>query len=155
MKLTKNNKLILAGLGVLLAGASVSMLMPGCSRARAANLVAVSGCVTIDGQPLTTGTVAFQPDPSRGNSSKDLAMGSIDENGAYELFTVGRPGAAPGWYKVLVYASEPGPGPGLTGQFPTYRSLVHARYTDLNQTDLTVEIPSVPDGGMCDLNLQR
>jgi hypothetical protein len=155
MKLTKKKKLILAGFGVLLAGACVSMMMPGCWRTRAANLVAVSGRVMIDGRPLTIGTVAFQPDLSRGNSSKDLPMGSIDENGAYELFTVGKPGAAPGWYKVLVYASEPSSGPGRAGQFPANRSLVHAKYTDLNQTDLAIEIPSVPDGGMCDLNLQR
>ena len=155
MKMTKRKKVVFASLGVLLAGVCLGLLMPGCTRGRAGNLVPVCGRVLIEGRPLTTGTVTFQPDLARGNASKNLPMGLIDEVGAYELFTVGKPGAAPGWYKVVVTASELSTAPSRPGQFPASKLLVHARYTDVRQTDLGVEVSNNSDGASCDLNLRR
>src|SRR4051794_919497 len=63
----------------------------------------VAGKVTLAGKPLKVGTVSFRPDASRGNTSKHIPTGAIDAAGNYELVTVGKKGAPPGWYKVLVF----------------------------------------------------
>src|SRR5262245_52363280 len=67
------------------------------------NLVPVEGRVLLQGQPLSglSGSVTFVPDSSKGNTSSASAVGEIAE-GRYRLSTRGKPGAAPGWYKVVV-----------------------------------------------------
>src|SRR5262245_43695839 len=66
--------------------------------------------VLVDGQPLRgkAGSVLFKPDLSRGPASSHEAAGTIDEEGGYVLFTEGKKGASPGWYKVVVFATEKG-----------------------------------------------
>src|SRR5262245_808535 len=85
----------------LLAGAVV--FAAGCGGGQGEKLAPVSGKVTLDGQPLTTGSVSFRPDTSRGNASPQQPQGTIDADGNYELSVPpARKGAPPGWYKVVV-----------------------------------------------------
>jgi hypothetical protein len=72
--------------------------------------VPIEGTVLVDGKPLVgmTGAVTFIPDKSRGNDSSFRAVGLIDKEGRYTLFTKGKPGAPPGRYKVIVSAVPPG-----------------------------------------------
>lgn len=60
-------------------------------------LTNVTGTVTIDGEPATSGTVAFAPVDGLGNT----ATGTVDSDGQFEMSTH-RPGdgVAPGKYKV-------------------------------------------------------
>ncbi|HJT79355.1 MAG TPA: hypothetical protein VJ739_19320 [Gemmataceae bacterium] len=61
----------------------------------------MSGKVTVDGRPLEQGTVTFIPNKARGNWSRSRPSASI-KNGAYEVWTRGKVGAPPGWYRVVV-----------------------------------------------------
>ena len=62
----------------------------------------VSGVVTLDDKPLTTGLVSFHP-----VAAGPIAYGRIDERGGYEIRTGGSGGLAPGEYLVTVAANEP------------------------------------------------
>ena len=66
--------------------------------------VKVSGRVSWNGQPLTSGLVVFAPDSERGQRGI-LAMGTVNPDGTYELATEAGEGLAPGAYRVTV--SEP------------------------------------------------
>jgi hypothetical protein len=95
--------------------------------------------------------VSFRPDPARGNTSQHHPTGEIDANGNYELYTVGKKGAPPGWYKVLVLADlnqKSGP---VHPEMP--RWAVHLKYTRPESTDLFVEVVEKPAPGAYDLNL--
>jgi hypothetical protein len=61
----------------------------------AANLVPLSGVVTVGGMPLSTVVVTFLP--PRGPA---LAVGETDKDGRYELSSMGGKGILPGVYKV-------------------------------------------------------
>ncbi len=110
------------------------------------------GKITVHGKPLTTGAVSFRPDASRGNSSQHHPTGAIDAAGNYELFTVGRRGAPPGWYKVLVFADE-NQVPGESSRPAMPRWLVHVKYTSEQTTDLAVEVVARPAPQKYDLKL--
>src|SRR5262249_14047953 len=80
--------------------------LAGCGDGSGLKVVPVAGKLTIDGQPLTTGSISFRPDAARGNRSQHHPTGTIDEEGRYQLFTAGKKGAPLGWYKVMVFAQE-------------------------------------------------
>ena len=63
----------------------------------------VSGVVTIDNKPLPRGTIQFEPDATQGEKGAS-AVGTIDENGRYELTTAGVKGAIIGKHVVTVSA---------------------------------------------------
>ena len=65
----------------------------------------VTGKVTLDGQTVTSGKVQFLPEQATEGKSP-VASGDIKEDGTYELFTAGEPGAAVGWHKVRVFGHQ-------------------------------------------------
>lgn len=97
------------------------------------NLPSVSGKVTKGGAPLTAGTVSFHPDASRGNTEGVLASVEIGADGQYTLQ------AAPGWYKVTVFAEEPRPEDGPEAYAPPVY-LVAEEYTSPDTTPLSFEV---------------
>jgi hypothetical protein len=110
--------------------------------------------VAVAGQPLTSGSVSFHPDASRGNTSQHHPTGTINADGTYQLYTTGKKGAPPGWYKVLVFATEKsGPNGGAHPGMPS--SLVHARYGSEKTTDLVIEVVPQPPPGAYDLTLNK
>jgi hypothetical protein len=119
--------------------------------------VPVSGKVTLDGQPLPAGSISFQPDASQGNSGMHIPMSPISAGGRYELVTIGKKGAPPGWYKVLVFFNEND----LPADDPRQRrssrpkSLIEPKYTDVQTTDLVVEVVSNPASGAYDLKVSK
>src|SRR4051812_40534827 len=87
-------------LAALLTG-GVVFVAAGCADGE--KLAPVAGKVTVDGKPLTSGSVSFRPDASQGNSSQHQPTGTIDAEGNYELFVPpAKKGAPLGWYKVVV-----------------------------------------------------
>ncbi len=119
--------------------------------------VPVAGTVTLDGQPLPAGSVSFQPDASKGNTSLHIPIGQIDAQGRYEVVTVGRKGAPPGWYKVLVFYTEndqPGDDPNRP-HVARPRSLIHTKYNAADTTTLFVEVVENPRPGDYNLNVSR
>ncbi len=118
----------------------------------------VAGKVTLNGKPFISGTatVLFQPDKAKANTSVLDAVGKIDEQGAYSLVTMGRPGAPPGWYKVVVtaFAGTPQHPKTVRDRGIVVRSLLPAKYGSVATTDLAVQVVENPASGAYDLKLK-
>ncbi|QDT38720.1 hypothetical protein [Stratiformator vulcanicus] len=99
------------------------------------DLVSVSGQVTLDGDPLTTGVVLLQPlDPT---VVSHTANGLIDNEGRFNLGTFERgDGVAPGEFAVAIMSYEIDPETGAEGDL-----LIPRRYTFADQSGLSAEIP--------------
>jgi hypothetical protein len=124
--------------------------MAGCA-GPSETFYAVAGKVTVNGEPLKNGAVSFRPDATRGNKSLHHPTGVLDAQGSYEVFTVGRKGAPPGAYKVLVLSDqnqEKGPIHPLPPVWAT-----HVKYTQESTTDLLVEVVAKPEPGAYDFKL--
>jgi hypothetical protein len=94
---------------VVLGGCLACLMLPGCGRRADLPPVAkVSGVVTLDGKPLSRGTIQFVPDASKGTAGP-TAVGTIDPQGHYRLKTAGVEGAIVGFHKVGVYALQQQP----------------------------------------------
>ena len=119
---------MLPNLGKLLALLSVAFLVAGCGEPLDP-VYPVTGKVTLNGKPLTTGTVTFTP---TGNGPS--ATGMIREDGTYELKSHDdRAGALPGSYKVSVSAVKINPqGMAL--------SLLPSKYSTGQTSGLTAEV---------------
>jgi hypothetical protein len=106
--------------------------------------------VLLDGKPMADGLVVFTPDVAKGNTSKFVPSGGI-EDGEYTLATEGKPGAPPGWYKVTV---SPGM-PEMTADMkaPPKMLVLNPRYGSVANTPFSVEV--VSGGTQYDLKLDR
>jgi hypothetical protein len=134
----------------------VALLAAGCG---GGNTHPVSGTVTIDGTPLAArnGLVTFVPDKAKGNVTQDEPAGTVDDRGRYTLYTNGRRGAPPGWYKVVVTGLADAPTAAAKGpltQRPVPKSAVPARYGRAETTPLEVEVVASPTAGAYDLTLK-
>jgi hypothetical protein len=117
--------------GCILVGA---LAAPGCSGPNAAS---VSGSVTLDGQPLTTGMVGFHPDGGNGAP----ANGQIDSSGNYSLSTGSDVGLTPGKYIAIVVATKDPPQPyDKTGAEIPPIPITPAKYGSTTTSDLRIEV---------------
>jgi hypothetical protein len=139
----------------------LALAAPGCGDDGVGKTYPVRGKVTLDSAPLVarTTTVLFKPDAAKGNTSPFEPAGTVDSEGNYTLYTKTRRGAAPGWYKVIVTATEsesapPAPGKSLH-QRPLPRSLVPGVYARAESTPLQVEVVKSPAEGAYDLKLTK
>jgi hypothetical protein len=107
--------------------------------------VPVSGTVTLDGQPLNTGTLTFSPDSAKGNTAQ-IAGNSPVRDGHYELQTLGvtkadsGPGLPLGWYKVTWNPPTVG-----SKKHPLTEVEVNDIYKSVEKTPLSVEVKDNPD----------
>jgi len=103
-------------------------------------LAQVEGVVTLDGTPLTSGSVQFIPDTSRGTSGR-MSIGSIDKEGEFELTTI-EPGdgAQIGHHLVTIerYEVIEFDPDNPKEQFP--KLLIPKRYIDTKTSKLTAEV---------------
>lgn len=121
---------------------------------RGIRLVPVKGVITVNGKPLDIGNVAFFPDESKGNTELHYPYGEIGPTGAYEMFTKGRRGVPPGWYKVVVTATRDK----VSGRPPPDWQpewLTHPRYTRPYTTNLRLEVIEDAPAGSYDLQLKK
>ncbi|QDV50685.1 carboxypeptidase regulatory-like domain-containing protein [Gimesia fumaroli] len=108
-------------------------------------LARVKGKVTLDGQPLTSGSVQFTPDKNRGTTGR-MALGNINEDGTFELMTIrAGDGAQVGYHLVAIesYESTAFDPNQPVNQAP--KSLIPKRYTDPKTSELTAEVKSGED----------
>jgi hypothetical protein len=138
-----------------LAAGALLWTASGCGGDSADKFVYVAGKVRLNGKALTVGVVSFRPDPSRGNMSRHVPTGTIDAEGNYELITVRKKGAPPGWYKVLVFADANTPPPGVPAHPQPPRWLTNGKYTDEQTTDLYLEVVENAAPGAYDLNVSK
>lgn len=103
----------------------------------------VKGKVTVNGRPIkATGAVALVADAAKGNTTPHEPRGTLDENGHFEVYTVNRPGAPPGWYKVLILAQTGQAS--VTDPYAEPKWLAPTGYTTAAKTPLTVEVTATP-----------
>ncbi len=89
-------------LGLLIIGLSLFLLVQGCGPGNPLGRKAISGAVTLDGAPIESGSIDFQPLQAGGVSS-----GSVISNGNYTIAE--NQGLPVGKYQVSVFASNPNP----------------------------------------------
>lgn len=101
------------------------------------NLVSVTGKVTIDGKPLTSGDISFVSTDTPG-----VGFGSpIDSSGNYTLVqSVSAKGALPGNYKVRVAALAGAPTMGAAGEVTQPKSLIPEKYNKPETSELTATV---------------
>lgn len=121
-----------------------AMSLAGCSPSKESS---VTGRVTLDGSPLSQGTVAFEP-----QAGGMLAAGALDANGNYELLTNQLDGLTPGKYRVKVLAWERTPDPPDGGLPPPGKLLVPEKYTQVTTSGLTFEV--MPGKNRIDIELR-
>jgi hypothetical protein len=101
----------------------------------------VHGKVYYKGAALSSGTIVFTPDPSRGNRGP-LARSDIQPDGSYRLRTEAGDGAGPGWYRITVMSVEL-PARRAAGQpYAVPRSLLPEKYRDPELAGLVQEVKS-------------
>ena len=127
---------------VLFVTLAVFSLAVGCRASHELETAEVTGRVTIDGRPLTHGSVTFTPEQGRS------ATGVIQPDGSFVLQTYGRNGAIVGVHKVSVSCTEKLPDPPQdpknadAGMWPQERSLIPERYTQSATSGMTFEVKS-------------
>jgi hypothetical protein len=125
-------------------------LAPGC--AKSVPLSPVSGKVTVDNQPVTSGQVTLIPlEETASAKSAGLSAGSLDAEGNYTITTGGKKGAPLGKYKVTVTPVMV-PVAGATGP-PT--APFNKVYQDAQATPLQIEVVENPEAGRYDLKLNK
>jgi hypothetical protein len=108
----------------------------------------VSGNVTLDGQPLRTGTVTFHP-----AGHGPVAYGQVGSDGGYRLTVGSAGGVPPGEYRVTVVANEdPAPPPKPSVAPTPGKRITPARYADPKTTELTFTVK--PGGNTIHLPLK-
>jgi len=98
-------------------------------------LAKVTGTVTLDGKPLTRGSVQFVPDESKGITGPP-SVGAIGPDGTYTMTTAGVSGAIVGWHKVAVEARQEVD----LSQGSWAPSLIPEKYNNPNASGLTAEV---------------
>lgn len=117
-----------------------------------APLAPVTGKVFYRGAPLSTGTVVFTPDVTRGGYGP-AAHALIQKDGSYRLRTGDAEGAPAGWHRITVLAVEPPPVELPKEQFVVPRSLVPEKYRDPELSGLVREVKAGKDNQI-DLHLE-
>lgn len=125
----------------------ILLLSVGCGGPPAVATVPVSGKVTLEGQPVSSGLVSFAAADDKVGAG--LCTGIIGADGEYKISSDGKPGAPLGKYKVTVT-------PSMTrtrGDFPS--PPFNARYMSSKSTPLVIEVVSNPAAGAYDLKLKK
>jgi hypothetical protein len=95
----------------VIASGALLVSVSGCQKPTdSLSLAETTGTVTLDGKPLTSGTVTFVPDMSKGTTGP-TGVGLIEKDGTFRIKTVRRDGALIGFHKIRVKsvdASKPG-----------------------------------------------
>ncbi|MCH2115137.1 MAG: hypothetical protein MK171_09555 [Pirellulales bacterium] len=119
--------------------------------------VPVEGQVTFNGNAVTTGTMIFLPDVSKGNTAQYESRAPIDESGHYRLKTQGKDGAPPGAYFVGIASWKRPPevdDPNFNGFPPPNIPLVPLKYNRPKSSGLTAEARADAPAGEYDFKLE-
>jgi hypothetical protein len=130
-------------------------LVAGCGGKQGASMSPVSGKVTVDGQPVTSGQVTFIPDvvakEASSTQTPGLSTGQIGSDGSYKISTAGKNGAPLGQYKVTV---TPSMVPAADAKGPPSTPF-NPKYADVGKSDLRIEVVANPPAGAYDLKLTK
>ncbi len=140
---------ILARIGLLLL-ACLAISACGKSGPALGELAPVSGKVTVDGNPVTSGNVSLIPIDKSTESGGGFSAGEIDSSGGYVIHTAGKKGAPIGRYKATISASMIPTGDNKMPVTP-----FNMKYTNQSKTPLIVNVEANPAAGAYDLKLTK
>lgn len=126
--------------GVLSALFGLCAFVAGCGDS-GPKLYPVTGKVTVNGNPLSSGTVVFNPDKAKGNTFGGICVGELSSDGAYTLQTNGKPGAPAGPYKVTITATAATP---MDNTKPSMKSPINVGYMTVETTNLETTVGDPP-----------
>jgi len=126
-------------------------LAAGCEQGPREVLHPVKGRITLDGKPLPRGAVTLHPESTAATWHQPTGM--IEPPGEYVVYTNGRPGAPPGPYHVVVFATDAATTSDGAARPGLPKSLVPLRYNDSQQTPLRLTVVAQPTAGSYDLEL--
>jgi hypothetical protein len=114
-------------------------------------LIPVSGTITVRKQPLSSGTLVFHPDSTKGNMDKREPRATIagEFPGLYKLTTDNQDGAPTGWYKVTVHALK-----AVTSSERPPEWLADQKYADEKTSGLSVQVVKDPAARAFDFGLE-
>jgi hypothetical protein len=132
----------------------VCLVYSGCKDADHADLVPVTGTVTLDGKDLANATVWFTP---VGETKGQGGTGVTDASGKYTLQGPrGQAGVSAGDYKVVIskrVMPDGSPGPaGVGAEDSPARQTLPARFSDVQATELQARV--APGGAPIDFPLK-
>lgn len=141
-------------LGIVSLFGVLGLTLAGCGKGAGdgEKLVPVAGKVTLNGKPLGTGAVTFQPDTAKGNTTRHIPVGQLDAAGNYKLMSATTEGAPPGWYKVTVTAQEP---MDSKNPYAPPKHLINPRFGDVRTSGLAVQVVENPAPGAYDFNVTK
>jgi len=140
---------MLARLGV--CGLLITTLC-GCGASGDEKLTFVAGKVSVNGAPLTVGSVTFHPDIDKGNQTQHIPVGVIAADGRYELMSATKKGAPLGWYRVAVSAQEP---IDPKNPYAPPKHLVNPKFSDGTTSGLRLEVVANPAPGAYDFEVTK
>jgi hypothetical protein len=108
----------------------------------------VAGRVTMNGQPLTSGSVQFVAV----DGANYEPVGDIGTDGTYRLVTLEKEGAPLGKYKVLVRSVTPS---NPSDPYSIPKSTIPKKYSQAEETDLVMEVVSSPAPNAYDIVLTQ
>lgn len=112
----------------------------------------VSGKVTMNGQPVTGGSLTFSPISTGGTDAGKPAAGNVQSDGSYVLGTDSeKDGAAAGRYKVLYsapaakYPDGVEPQPGMQPTYSPFQNMIpKTAEVEVKSGSNTIDIELVP-----------
>ena len=123
----------------------------GCERKAGETLFPVTGRITLDGQPLSSGSLTLRPDGV--GASWQQPTGMVAADGRFVVYTNGREGVPPGTYRVVAFVTETTRTAAGAARPGLPRSLIPARYNDPQQTPLRWKVVAQPTANTYDLEL--
>jgi hypothetical protein len=130
----------------LVAALAVSLYATGCGSGP--RTYPVTGRVTMNGQPITSGSVQFVA--VEGANYEPVS--DIGADGTYRLVTLEKEGAPLGKYKVLVRSVAPSD---PKDPYSIPKSTIPEKYAKVDETDLVMEVVSSPGPNAYDINLSQ
>ncbi|MCD4726719.1 MAG: hypothetical protein K8R46_03595 [Pirellulales bacterium] len=120
---------------IIVCVGAIAVLAAGCGRENQLETIKVTGRVTLDGQPLGSGTVVFMPQKGPG------AKGTIGSDGSFRMGTYAEgDGAVAGRHQVAVIALDPKAMAAAKGPDAYVPSLIPERYNSSATSGLTFEV---------------
>lgn len=146
--MSRKFRVLRAVLFLLCACAILAVSTTGCENS-GPKMVQVEGKVTYKGKPVPRGSVSFYAEPKKGNESKELPIGII-EDGNYRVVTRVKDGLTPGWYHVAVNAAKQ-----IDPKNPYFTEwLVPEKYSNPKTSKIEIEVVENPAPGAYDINLE-
>ena len=139
-----------------LAAGLLAFVLFGCGKSEEKFVpVPVSGKVTHGKSVVPMGTITFNPDAGKGNTSVRAPQAQLQTDGTYKLTTFTPngevEGAPPGWYKVTITEG----GMSDPAQMKAKMPYIDSRYSSPQSTPFSVEIKEGAPAGAYDFKLQN